>query len=346
MTRDVDGFCGIDSIPYRRLWGEKEFISVLGSCVITKDIDSFNGKYNEVIEKILKINGLKRTRPVYSSCSLQKLFKNSDLCFKSLERILKEMESEIEKIRFMFSSYPKTPEIFMFGDKRISKLPPKDFIKRHLFNSYPHICAWKIIEEGYNYKIYTDAFFGYITKAWKEIENYNDLHVYLNGDECVPIISLTDIVLRILSKRLEDNSLFIGKSEIQKSFKSYDKKVEVDYIGRGMLPRITPINNIPIPFERNLKHPIFFVMMPKTSFVSNRTFLESPRGNLLFRIVHSNNGCIKFYDKKDDSELIKDGDFLVYFNEEGKKSAELIESFGININKINIKKIDKLTIKK
>jgi hypothetical protein len=336
---------GIDAVPVKRAWKEKDWTAVLGVAILPKNIVNFNTRYYQAINSVLSTNGIKQNRPVYSSYSFQTIFNDSELCFDAFESILIQMEKEIAKINFMFSDYPKMLEIKMFGEKRMSKLSPKEFIEKHLFNSYPHVCCWKVLNENKNCRILVDGFSGYLTEAWREIEKYDNIDIYVHGDECVPIISLADITLRIAMRRLEEKSLFLGRRELMKAFITWGDKLKVDYLGKQILPKVTPKTNINMPVHRKYKHPIFFAMIPKTQFINNESFICSPKGHSLFHLAHESDGCVKFFDKRD-TEIVKDDDYFIYFDEEGNKSVKLLESFGFKINSLHIKQIDDLLVKK
>jgi len=334
-------FCGIDAVEFERQWKMGKWNSVLGACVFTSSYEDFQARYKKAIKEQFKRMGFDVKRTVHSSHSINSVLQNSPQGYNFFEFMLSECLDCIDKINLVFSYYPKMDEIYMFSDKRPSSLPPSDFIKRHLLNSYPHVCAWHALKSN-SCTIMMDSFNGYLTHAWEEIESYDKINIYFNGDECNPLISMADITLRIANERLLRENMFLGKQQVLSVFEDLGSKISVDFLGRSQLPLITPRNNISIPIFRKIKHPVFFILRPKTDYLDNKIFLNSPRGHDILELAHIKQGCAKIYNKDEDINIMQDGDFLVFTDKNGDIAAQTIIDLGYNVEKYHIKQIDAL----
>jgi hypothetical protein len=331
---------GVDVVPFERYWKRGMWKAVLGLCIGIENNEKFETEYEKAIEKILIKNGIKSKRHIHSSFSINRLSKDPLKASQIFEDMFETLKDHIQKFHFVLSMYPKTQSIHMFGERRVSFLPPKDFLERHLIESYPHVCAWKILSIDKKAKVITDSFSGYVTNAWRDIDSNGDLEIFFNGDECNTLISMADMVLRVADKRLQDNSLFLGRKEINQIFPEIQNKLSADFLAWGALSDVTPLINKSMPIYKKIKHPIVFIIGPQTDLVDNELIKYSPLGDSLLEFAHIKKGCLKMFHKKDDQQMIKDGDYFVYLDDEGKKAADLIKKLGFSIDYFELKEIE------
>jgi len=335
-------FCGIDAVAFDRQWKMGKWNSVLGSCIFTSSYEKFQERYKKVMKEQFNRMGFDVKRSVHSSHTINSILQDSPEGYNFFELMLSECLDYIDKINFVFSYYPKMDKVHMFGDKKLSSLSPSVFITRHLINSYSHVCAWLALSKSNNCTIMMDSFSGYMTRAWQQIESHDKINIYFNGDECNPLISMADITLRIANERLLKKNMFLGKQQISSVFRDMEDKISVDYLGRSQLPLITPRTNILIPISKKIKHPAFFILRPKTDYLDNKIFLSSPRGHDILELAHVKQGCVKIYNKGEDKNIIKDGDFLIFTDEHGGIAAQTIIDLGYNVEKYHIKQVSGL----
>ncbi len=288
---------GIDSVAHERQWIRGVWKSVIGLCVGVEDFKKFESSYKEKVREILKNNGFHPQRSVYSSYSINRLTRNPLLATKIFEEIFNSLKDDIKTFHFIISMYPKMPEIFIFGRRRMSFLSPKDFMERHLIRSYPHVCAWKILSLP-NTKVFVDSFDGYLTSAWEDIDTNQNMEILFHGDESNTLISMADIVLRVTDKRLKENFKFLGRREIKEIFPELENKLEVSFLGKSVLPKVTPLVNITMPIYKKVKHPIVFILGPETEYLDSSFIKYSPKGDSLFEFCHIIDGCIKMFNKE------------------------------------------------
>jgi hypothetical protein len=160
------------------------------------------------------------------------------------------------------------------------------------------------------------------------------LDVYYKGDECNPLISTADILLRCLESRIEANKDSYDYNGITKNLKEFPpSKLHIHNINIRHYPKITPRDQRNIPLKKYIKRPVFYIISPKSSEIDVNFFICSPAGKKFLSKVYSNHGCYKIFSKNEDRSLLKDGDFLVYIDDEGKKTSEVImNSCGRKIN--------------
>ena len=113
-----------------------------------------------------------------------------------------------------------------------------EFFNSHIVNSFPHICLWKIYNYVYgtNAHVYIDHFQSEITEAWNIISKYPQINCYINGDMTNVLISISDIICKLIYHRLNENDYFIRNENLFKIFPELNsKQLHVHLIGNKHL---------------------------------------------------------------------------------------------------------------
>src|SRR3989344_498892 len=142
-------YLGVDSKKFIRKGVTNDFLAMTGIGIEVKSYDYFKEKFAGILSNLLKKRGIAPDKAVYKSYDLQRLGLTHDFYIEFYESIVEH----IDKLYFFYSYFNSTPatkeiRIFPFtGQKSISFI---DFIISHLDVSYPHICAWDLIQQfGY-----------------------------------------------------------------------------------------------------------------------------------------------------------------------------------------------------
>jgi len=345
--------CGIDADRFIRkglketsetdgIDKEKEafpgFKAPIASAVVTDSYEDFSNLFVEVVDDVLSKYD---SPPIVGSFDINKLTGNPKKSHELKKEILKRLSEEIEECRIIFSYFRDLSEIIFYGDGHTSSLSVKKFIERKLDNSYPHIAAWKMNQEG-NYEIFMDSFAGHVTNAWRELEEQADVSIYSKGDQCNALIATADIILSYLDTEMEDRESKLYTDNVKPILEELGINTEADWLGNGFLPKITPRKRISIPTSKYLAKPTFYVLSTSNQYTGKKMLLNSPRGRDLIRAAVERDGCIKFFDKNQDKNFMKPDDFLIYVDEEGREAANILEKSGYDFNSLEISDTSRL----
>ena len=239
---------GIDSCVFEREKSNAptKFRSMIGCAISTDDIKGFTQLYYDELQKALSLNGFKSDRKILSSSDILTITKGNFIVHEHLFKAL------IPKITKMDVIYPilnskRIPKIKVYGKKKILKeLTFDEFYDQHLVNSFPHICLYKIMNyvSRENAKVFIDHFQSEETEAWNLVSKYKDLYCYINGDKTNALISIADILCRLIDNRLEENNLFLDSKNFEKILPEIDKKKLYSHlVWNTDLPKITMVHS-------------------------------------------------------------------------------------------------------
>lgn len=352
--KNMTEYCGIDACRFVR-GGPKEtsettdvedseerfsgFRAPMSAATIVESYQEYSEEFKEVIEKRL---GEHSTNPPTVACSydFNRIIGDPEKAHRVKKTVIKELSDHIEA-RIIFSYFKEVNEVYILGDQEHTSTTVKDFIIKHLNNSYPHIAAWKMNQLG-DYELMVDHFQGKLTNAWREIDNSKNLRIYSKGDSCNPLIATSDLILSVLDEEMERRGLKLYKENVEEVLGELDLSCESDWLGDGFLSKITPRKNVNIPAAKHMAKPTFYVLKEKNEFIKKDSLLNTPRGKDLMEKAIRKEGCVKFYDENQDPNFVKDGDYFVYFNEEGKRAIELLKSSGHDINEVKFENTNDL----
>ena len=214
----------------------------------------------------------------------------------------------------------------------------KQLIKEHLVNTFPGICAWRLMEffSSASVQFHIDFYEGHISEAQEELEKSPfEKFVFPSGDCINPVISTADILIGLLDKRLSEKKLFLLFENIRKALPEFGEKVLAYPILNKHFPKITPVDKIPIDNNKHMIRPIYWVFKGD-NVINSKDLKHSGTYRNLLDYVSYKGGCVKIFDKNKDSLMMNQGDFGVYLNEMGKEQIKSYNKIGKKILLFNI----------
>lgn len=210
--------------------------------------------------------------------------------------------------------------------KLVQSVSVIDFYNQHLVNSFPHICLWKLYPfiHGTKANVYIDHFQSELTNAWEEVSVYPNIFCYYNGDMTNVLISLADMVCKIVNQRLYEKNLFLRSDNLVKIFPELgEQKLFTHHIGNKDLPKITNIHEKKIQLHKFIKRPVFYLYPGRDNKIDKKSIVNSiPK---FINYVHKKDGCFKFYTPQD-LQLIKDNDYLISIDSKNKEEIKTIQN--------------------
>lgn len=312
----------------------KGFFGVLGIAVVVNDYQEFKQQYKTAIEKSFNENGYEQLdlskKLIYCSKDFREFTEGEDSLHESF---MKQIKKSIYKINVIFSSFSteKIPEVKILGRTRHTKfVHPKVLTLKYLYNSFPHICIWKLKNyiKDVNAKILVDHFDGKRTHAWESIESDKlDINVFFKGDQCNYLISTADILLKCLQNRIEQTKSQYDYEGILNNLSDITiENLHIHNINARHYTYITPRDERNIPLRKYIKRPVYFIISPSSKDVDVDFFLSQPLGQKLILKVTTEEGCYKIFNSNQDKSILKDNDTLVYLDKEGERTANTISN--------------------
>lgn len=323
---------GIDACVFERVKQTEgnKFVSMIGCALVTEDLAGFREMYYYGLQKALKENGFKSTRKVLSSNEILTITQGN---FAVHESLFQEVLPKISKVNVIFPilNSKRIPKIKVYGKKRFTKeMTFEEFYNSHLVNSFPHICLWKIYSYVYGTKakVHIDHFQSEVTEAWDIISKYPDIYCYVNGDMTHVLISMADILCRLIDNRLQENRLFLNGGNLFKILPELGtQQLFSHWIGNVHLPRITMLHSNKVLLNDYIKRPIFHLYLGKNTDLDKKTVFHSvPK---VMNYVHECNGCIKFFTPADVNSM-KNGDHIICIDKNNKKEVEILKQLWEN----------------
>jgi hypothetical protein len=328
---------GIDSRRFFRKVKKKSgeegsFESVLGIAIRVKDYETFDKAYQEAIKSAFSSNNIERDFRYYCTNDL----KNIENKWNVLESFLAKIEPHIEKIHVFYTlfSEKRLKKVKVYGrlakEKHIKLANPtrtyRQLLSEHLVNCFPGICAWRLMRylspEGIQFHL--DSYEGHICEAQEELDRSNFTRfTYPSGDCINPVISTADLLIALLDHRLEEKNLPLLFENLRLIMPEFKERLLAYPILNKHLPKITPIDKIPVDNLSNLKRPIYWVFKGEELLSADELKRSRTYRNLLDYVGY-HGGCVKLFSKSKDCETIKGGDYGVYLNPKG---LELIKSY-------------------
>ena len=331
----MESAIGIDSILVKKEWvhpttGEqKSFKCVLGCGISTKNYSEFKDLYDNAIDATLKSCGIKKDKFIYCNYDFSKIFAQ---CGIPIHQIFwRNIAPSIEAVNIFYTLFKKDYTPLAFGrlerelKHKLSNevLNFNELVEKHLNNYFPYICVWRIKDflskNGITPML--DSFQGKITEAWEEISHI-PIHVYPSGDKCNPLISTADIALQLVELRLNRQKKFIQYGNFRSILPEMNNKVYEYSISGYHYRKIIPLHSKNIRVKDRYKHPIVFVFKDKNQFISSEALKNEPTMDTIFTFANMLDGCVKFFKSEEDTQLIQNGDYAVYFSDEGKRAIE------------------------
>ncbi len=328
-----------DSKPFIRGGLAKKYKGSLGTCLGFTQPEDFKSIYDDAINTILNSTGTARDREVLKSYDISKLFENDRSGYLSslgsFVSVLAENEININAVFTTFNTQLLPEGIKKYGTGRypLETKKPLEFLDE-LTEFYPYIATWKVSKTAFlkGINLYLDSFTGEFTKAWGELCTHHKVYVIPKGDSCNPFISSADLVTKYIDEYLSQNHLPLNEPSIKLSFNACGAtKAHTFYVGHGELDNIVPIRKEKINLLDHYKRPMIYIL--KEQIIQSETdFIEkSPLWNKLLNFACNKNSGIKFISYEEDHRNIKDGDYLIYLGDQGKKQAEYLKKLGYGV---------------
>lgn len=339
-------YLGIDACTYERPIESSElenkmFKSMIGCAVVTESLKEIKEAYFHGLKEGMKEIGFDCKRDVLSSFEILTITRGN---MRVHERVLKETSPHISKLNIFYPIFnsKRIPKIKVYGKKKhIKEMLFDDFYNSHLLNSFPHICLWKIFSFVYGTKatVLIDHFQSELTNAWDDISKYPKIHCYVGGDMTNVLISLADIICKIVGHRLQEEDLFLRHDNLKKIFPEFKRdQFFSHWIGNPHLPRITMIHTNKVLLDKFIKRPVFYLLLGKESKIDKKVIINSSPKFMNF--IHKKDGCVKFFSARDIYSM-KDNDYLVCVNKKDKTEADNLKNLlqnqmNLKINSVNI----------
>jgi hypothetical protein len=310
---------------------------------------NFRKAYEEAMKKIFEKYDAKR---------LKRLYKGYHFCFQAKDKasemmfdLLEAVADEISHID-LYCGYYDLPEISIFGDASGQVVKRFTFLEKYQ-HAFHHVCVWRYIKDyGLNCKFKLDHFEGHGTPAWKELCNMEnlDMEVYFSGCECDPLITISDIVLKLIE--LHQHGIITSRTMLDvisrrcPSFGNVSRKLAYHSM-KEYLRETTPNSPLRIDLSKFLKHPIYFILWnaqpqqaPKERVKA--MFEWSPVYNTIANRAYQDNGCFKRF-SIDKDHMIWDAtqDKLIAWSDAEQEMIGWMDNMGYSIPAV-IKKADLL----
>jgi hypothetical protein len=217
---------GIDSRPFNRVIQKRDgtighFNSVVGIAVQVKDYEIFDREYREIVKKIFSSVGIEKK---YSYFCFNDI-KDEPLKWKLLDAFVKEISKHVNKVTVIYTLFSpkKIPRVKVYGRKaalqRIKMSEPTrsylELIDQHLVNTFPGICAWRIMRyfDHGPIQFHLDSYGGHISEAQEELDAGPIPRFVFTGGDCVnSVISTADLLIALLDV-CSHRTYVLGKTE-------------------------------------------------------------------------------------------------------------------------------------
>lgn len=338
---------GIDASPLRKASFSQEgmeegvFKAHLGVSVTTEDKDHLMEEYDKAMDKAFREFGLERKKRLYKGAHL--LMQARDKVVDVISAVVDDLEACINHID-VYCAYYGREYISIHGQAAGRRLTPMAFIHKTQ-NAFEHVCAWWYNQQ-YTFetplRFDIDHFSGENTPAWRElVDKEVDLNIYFSGDECNPIISIADLILKLIQifhhGRVDGRTLLRPIKERCRSYVG-KRKLRFHNLGdrgfkiRASAPDIPLLMNV-APY---LKHPIFFMVwdpgVPKSRV--KKSFEWSPVYNQTINKAIEYEGGTKSLSFDEDHVLWDaDDDFLIPWYEKDAEYLEMMKQMGYDLPK-------------
>jgi hypothetical protein len=217
---------------------------------------------------------------------------------------------------------------------------------------YVYVSAWKLLRclGATGKHILLDGFRGPISHAWNDLAINNKVELVNLGDECNAYVSAADLVARYVNEAL--GSLKITQDNIEQiNLKS--KEFHVHYCFQTDLINIVPLfegckTGRQVNYANYWRKPTVYVLKEGSDVINEDTewLQQTSFYGAVCDIAFDLDGCVKFYDKREDKAFAS-GDKFVYYGPKGKNKAAEIEQIsdglGIEVETIESKTLLKKT---
>ncbi|MDD5189057.1 MAG: hypothetical protein PHF57_12705 [Methanoregula sp.] len=322
--------------------GKNKFIGCLGVCLGFSDVEKFKKTYTDLTSSVFKTVIEKTHRSVIKSTDINRYTWNRrDLFLESLGEFVGNINNSNVIINAVFTTLnpQRLPEqIKIYGADRTPE-ERVDAIKflNDLSNYYPYVLTWKVSKAAHLHgaDVYLDNFSNEeVSVAWNELCAHHNVKVYPHGDSCNAFISAADLITRYIDEYLYARNLHLDEESINNALESCQcSNMRVFYVGHPELDQIVPLSKQKIDFREYYPKPMVFIIRKGLLEKAEIAMIEnSPTWHRILNYASEINGAVKFIDFQKDSQYLKPGDTLIFYDKDGEDKARYIQSMGYDVD--------------
>jgi hypothetical protein len=334
---------GIDADWFMRPSDIAPFKALLGVAVTVRDRSTFTTVYDNEMNTTFDEFGLERKKKIYKAAYLAEQLLASSIDF--IKSFIRKLTEEILHINIYYTFYPvgSIGQIWTCRDSYPRSYDPEKFLDL-IYNAYPHYCIWKYLDvhsDCRNYIYESDHFYGKITPAWEIVSTLPNLHLYYKGCECNPLISIADLLIRLICDTMPGR---LGRMNLLRCFKdiindiplySYFMGPRSDYLNAMAFTQNRDFNERPF-----IKRPIYWIIWKP--FTTSREEIKLLEWNLNYNNVveaaERNNGCLRMYDSRSITQILdKTQDKACLMNEEARPILNALLAFAPEIEVLDFR---------
>jgi hypothetical protein len=304
--------------------------------ISTENERALKSAYDEQINATFSKVGGERIKRVYKAAHLTKQLKAKADDF--IKELCENLVDEIAELDVYFC-YFRRPFISAYGRGHGARFHPADFIKKNP-DLFLHYCASTYVEKSgeIDESIQMDHFESDTTPAWRDLTRLKRrLEIYYSGGECNALISVADLVLRVIDLHqhgwVDPESVL---APIREHLPQLSKKMKYRGLGDSDedLKQLVPDLKLSVPKDEYFKHPIFFVLWnpvhPRKPALP--AFEWSPVYNATMSRAFDESGCVKNFAGFDEHIYWnKDLDYLVSWSPQEQELVEELRQMGYSL---------------
>ncbi len=325
------------------------FRTILGVGVVVNDYEKFRLAYSEAILKAFKtISYTEKEKEVYCNYDFRKIYELSNAPVHNL--FFREISKHIDGLYVFNTTFSKSTKMFAYSEiseELGHKLSEDAFDFDKAINKitayFPLIGVWcdrDYLRDEVS-QIYIDGITPIRFNGWRNIQHL-PLEILFEGDKCNAVIATADIIAYLISMRLRQKRLKYGEDGFREALPELNDRLRYVAVTRGFFKYINPVSNKNLNINSYLNHPIIFLFKDEAKQVTTEVIRALPGFDSVYNFAFRKNGSVKFFDKQNDQGKIREGDYIVYFSEDGKRELSTIKGvMGENINLLSFDQVRK-----
>jgi hypothetical protein len=325
---------GADGVLLKKKGPIQEFKANLGVVVTVADPEQFQEDYSLAIKKTCLKYKVKWNRPYCRAADLRFHSDSDQVTLSIIQDLVKEVGSEVKQVHIVYTMlFPSSvPKVYTYtAEPPIISETAVDFQDK-LAHPYPYLCLWAYskVTPGLNRPLMCDHFAGELTIAWEELEKQCPPRVFFDGGNTNALVSLSDILLRLLDSRFGQLKLndILNPDRLPQFLPEFSDRLQAFYLGQKFIRNIVPLRRQKIDLTPHIAHPILYIVKEPTSvqtsdFISRTAIMDD-----IYTVAAKLGGCVHFFEQRDsnDQRLISPGDFFLWTGEHGKRFIESLPS--------------------
>jgi hypothetical protein len=327
---------GADGVLLAKQGPVQEFKANLGVVVTVNDLEKFPYIYSSTVKEVCNTYKIKWKRPFCRAADLRYVCGSDESTVSIIEEIVKRVELEIKQVHIVYTMlFPsQVPKVYTYTAEEPTIPETAVDFQDKLAHPYPYLCLWAYCRSipGVKRPLVCDHFSGEVTLAWQELENQCPPKVFFDGGNTNAMISLADILLRLLDSRFGQVRLteILNPAKLPQFLREFGDRLQPFYLGKRFIRYIVPLKRQKISIIPYAAHPILFIVKEPTSVQTSDFISRTDVMDDIYTDAVKLGGCVKFFDQRDsnDQRLIKPRDFFLWTGEHGKRFVESLPSLG------------------